>query len=166
MYKFNPKLCDNMREEHVSLSNVEASDLFQEIKKYLEDLKLDIIHEEKFDKFWSIKAYRGGVVNTITGSVRDVEVMISGSDKNYDLVLRTGAWGRDIFVPGALAGLMAGGIGAGVVAGLEIFRAYSFEKNFWQWLTNKVNELGRGNISMTGPTVVKTLDDKDSGKQS
>ena len=50
MYKFNPKLCDNMREEHVSLSNVEASDLFQEIKKYLEDLKLDIIHEEKLKR--------------------------------------------------------------------------------------------------------------------
>jgi hypothetical protein len=47
-----------MREEYVSLSNIEISNLIKEIKKYFIDLKLDIIHEEKFDKFSSIKAYR------------------------------------------------------------------------------------------------------------
>lgn len=140
-----------MREEYVSLSNIEISNLIKEIKKYFIDLKLDIIHEEKFDKFWSIKAYRGGVTNTITGSVRDVEVMINGNGNNYDLVLRTGAWGRDIFVPGAIAGVITGGLGAGVVAGLEIFRAYSFEKSFWEWLTGKVTEIGGKKVSMTEP---------------
>lgn len=92
-----------MREEHVNLNNIEVPDLYDAIKTHLQqDLKLDIIHEEKFDNYWSIKAYRGGKVNTITGSVRDVEVIISGTENNFDLVLRTGAWGRDIFVPGAI----------------------------------------------------------------
>ena len=144
-----------MREEYVSLSNIEISNLIKEIKKYFIDFKLDIIHEEKFDKFWSIKAHRGGVTNTITGSVRDVEVMINGNGNNYDLVLRTGAWGRDIFVPGAIAGVITGGLGAGVVAGLEIFRAYSFEKSFWEWLTGKVTEIGGKKVSMTEPTEPK-----------
>jgi hypothetical protein len=44
-----------MREEYVSLSNIEISNLIKEIKKYFIDLKLDII-QGKFDKFWSIKA--------------------------------------------------------------------------------------------------------------
>ena len=44
-----------MREEYVSLSNIEISNLIKEIKKYFIDLKLDIIHEEKFDKFLQIK---------------------------------------------------------------------------------------------------------------
>jgi hypothetical protein len=66
-------------------------------------------------------------------------------------VLRTGSWGRDIFVPGAIAGIAAGGLGAGVVAGLEIFRAYSFEKNFWEWLTQTVQEIGKGNASVGKP---------------
>jgi hypothetical protein len=34
--------------------------------------------------------------------------MISGTQNNYELVLRTGAWGRDIFVPGAIAGIITG----------------------------------------------------------
>lgn len=77
--------------------------------------------------------------------------MINGNGNNYDLVLRTGAWGRDIFVPGAIAGVITGGLGAGVVAGLEIFRAYSFEKSFWEWLTGKVTEIGGKKVSMTEP---------------
>ncbi len=64
-----------MKEEHVTLNNIEISQLYGAIKKYLQDLKLQIIHEDKFDNYWSIKAYKGGKINTLTGSVRDVEVM-------------------------------------------------------------------------------------------
>ena len=141
-----------MREEHVNLNNIEVSDLYDAIKTHLQqDLKLDIIHEDKFENYWSIKAYRGGKINTIIGSVRDVEIIISGAENNYDLVLRTGAWGRDIFIPGAIAGIAAGGIGAGVVAGLEIFRAYSFENDFWKWLNQTVQEIGKGKASISKP---------------
>jgi hypothetical protein len=64
-----------MKEEHVTLNNIEISQLYEAIKKYLQDPKLQIIHEDKFDNYWSIKAYKGGKINTLTGSVRDVEVM-------------------------------------------------------------------------------------------
>jgi hypothetical protein len=141
-----------MREEHVNLNNIGVPDLYDAIKTHLQqDLKLDIIHEEKFDNYWSIKAYRGGKVNTITGSVRDIEVIISGTENNFDLVLRAGAWGRDVFVPGAIAGIAAGGIGAGVVAGLEVFRAYSFESEFWKWLNQTVQEIGEGRADVSKP---------------
>lgn len=143
-----------MHQEHVVLTNVEIEQLYAEIKKYLQDLKLDIIHEDRFPSYWSLKAYKGGTLNTITGSVRDVEVMISGSENSYDLVLRTGAWGRDIFVPGAIAGVITGGIGAAAVAAAEIYRAHTFEKNFWNWINKVVSELGKGNASISEPKVI------------
>ena len=48
-----------MRQEHVTLQNVEVSELHDKIKKYLQDLKLDIIHEEKIENYWDIKAHKG-----------------------------------------------------------------------------------------------------------
>ena len=149
-----------MREEHVNLTNIEIEHLYEAIKKYLRDLKLDIIHEDKFSNYWSVKAYKGGKLNTTIGSVRDVEVMITGTENNYDLVLRTGAWGRDIFIPGALAGIITGGIGATAVAGAEIYRAYTFENNFWNWINKIVNELGKENASITRPKLVELSEKK------
>jgi hypothetical protein len=148
-----------MHQEHVTLTNVEIEQLYAAIKKYLQDLKLDIIHEDRLPNYWSVKAYKGGTVNTITGSVRDVEVMVSGSENNYDLVLRTGAWGRDIFVPGAIAGIITGGIGAAAVAAAEIYRAHTFEKNFWNWINKVINELSKGNASISQPKVVEPSHD-------
>ncbi len=144
-----------MHQEHVSLTNVEIEQLYMAIKKYLQDLKLEVIHEDKLPNYWSLKAYKGGTLNTVTGSVRDVEVMISGLGSSHELILRTGAWGRDIFVPGAIAGLLTGGIGAAAVAAAEIYRAYTFEKNFWNWVNNIINELSKGEASMTNPKVLE-----------
>jgi hypothetical protein len=109
-----------MRQEHVSLQNVQVSQLYDLIKKYLEDLKLEIIHEEKYENYWSLKAHKGGKGSVIIGNVREVEVMISGADSNYDLILRTGAWGRDIIVPAAIASVFSLGVGA-AVAGVEAY---------------------------------------------
>ncbi len=113
-----------MRQEHVSLQNVQVSQLYDLIKKYLEDLKLEIIHEEKYENYWSLKAHKGGKGSVIIGNVREVEVMISGADSNYDLILRTGAWGRDIIVPAPIASVFSLGVGAAVryifVNGLDL----------------------------------------------
>ena len=92
-----------MRQEHVILQNVEISELYDKIKKYLQDLKLDIIHEENIENYWNIKAHKGTKGSVIIGNVRDVEVMLSGTEGNYDLILRTGAWGKDIIVPTVIA---------------------------------------------------------------
>jgi len=87
-----------MRQEHVTLQDVDISQLYDEMKKYLKNLKLDIIHEEKEENYWDLMAHKGTLSSVIIGNVRDVEIMISGKEGNYDLVLRTGAWGKDILV--------------------------------------------------------------------
>ena len=62
----------------------------------------------------SIKAHNGGKGSVIIGNVREVEVMVSGSGSIYDLILRTGAWGRNIIVPAAIASVATLGVEAAV----------------------------------------------------
>lgn len=59
----------------------------------------------------------------------------------------------DIFVPGVIAGIFTGGIGAAAVAGTEVYRAYTFEKNFW--INKIVYELSKGNSTISDPKVVE-----------
>ena len=117
----------DMRQEHVTLQNVDISRLYEEIKKYMQGLKLDIIHEDKLENFWNIKAHKGTKGSVIIGNVRDVEVMISGKEGNYDLVLRTGAWGKDIVVPAVIAGVLTAGTGAVIIGAASAYRAHAFE---------------------------------------
>ena len=52
--------------EHVTLKNVEVERLFELIKKHLQEIKLDIIHEETESPtaptasgYWNLKAHKG-----------------------------------------------------------------------------------------------------------
>ncbi|MGI0073437.1 MAG: hypothetical protein ACREA3_06470 [Nitrosotalea sp.] len=141
-----------MKEERVQINNIQASKLFSDVKGHLTDLGLQIINEDAQEGYWSVKAHKGGKLSVITGSIRDVEIMITGSGNNYDLTLRTGAWGRDIAIPALLASTVSFGAGA-AVAGAEIYRAHKFEKNFWEWLNQRVNSL---DATMTGPLPATT----------
>jgi hypothetical protein len=124
-----------MRQEHVTLQDVDISQLYDEMKKYLKDLKLDIIHEEKEENYWDLKAHKGSLSSVIIGNVRDVEVMISGKEGNYDLILRTGAcWGKDIAV--------------------SSYRAHTFEKNFWDHIKKTLSDMGSGKATTSQPVVV------------
>ena len=93
-YNRDYPLHSTMRQEHVILQNVDITELYDLIKKYLQDLKLEIIHEEIYENFWSIKAHKGGPGSVIIGNVREAEVMISGSNGNYDLILRYWSMGQ------------------------------------------------------------------------
>jgi len=63
-----------MKQVHVALQNIdEINELYGLIKKYLQNLNLEIIHEEKFENFWSIKAHKGGPGSMIIGNIREAE---------------------------------------------------------------------------------------------
>lgn len=143
-----------MRQEHVTLQNVDVSEVYDHIKKYLKDLKLDIIHEENIESFWNIKAHKGTKGSVIIGNVRDVEVMISGSEGNYDLVLRTGAWGKDIIVPTAIATVLTAGLATVPVAAVSAYRAHAFEKNFWDFIKKTLSDIGKEKATMSSPVTV------------
>jgi len=143
-----------MRQEHVTLQNVDVSRLYEEIKKYMQGLKLDIIHEDKLENFWDIKAHKGSKGSVIIGNVRDVEVMISGKEGNYDLVLRTGAWGKDIVVPAVIAGVLTAGTGAVIIGAASAYRAHAFEKNFWNFIKKALSEVGDASAYVSEPVTI------------
>ena len=143
-----------MRQEHVTLQNVDVSRLYDEIKKYLQGIKLDIISEEKMENFWDIKAHKGTKGSVVIGNVRDVEVMISGTEGSYDLILRTGAWGKDIVVPAVIAGVLTAGAGAVIAGGVSAYRAHAFERNFWNFIKKALSEVGNKDAAMTDPVTV------------
>jgi hypothetical protein len=144
-----------MRQEHVTLKNVEISKLFDLIKKHLQEIKLDIIHEEKHQDYWDLKAHKGGKGRIVVGNIRDVEVMINGTTvTGHDLVLRTGAWGKDIIVPTAIAGAATAGIAALPVALAEIYRVHAFEKHFWDFIKKTTSEIGNGKAEMSSPVTI------------
>ena len=143
-----------MRQEHVTLQDGDVSRLYDEIKKYLKDLKLDIIHEGKEENYWDLKAHKGTLSSVVIGNVRDVEVMISGTEGNYDLILRTGAWGKDIIVPTAVAGALTAGLAAIPAAAVSGYRAHAFEKNFWNFIQKTIADTGKGNATMSEPVAV------------
>lgn len=142
-----------MKEERVNLNNVDVNKLVNATKQHFQELGLQIIHEDKYENYWSVKAHKGGKIATITGSIRDVEILVTGTDNNYELTLRTGAWGRDIAIPALLASTISLG-GAAAVAAAEVYRAHKFEKNFWEWLNKQVSQLG-SKATIGQPQVVK-----------
>ena len=73
--------------------------------------------------------------------------MISGARSAvpyYDIILRTGAWGKDIIVPTAIAAAATAGIAAAPVAAIEAYRAHSFEKKFWEFIIRRYQILEKG----------------------
>ena len=144
-----------MRQEHVTLKNVEISQLFDRIKEHLREIKLDIIHEEKEKDFWDVKAHKGSAGSVVVGNIRDVEVMISGTrEQGHDLVLRTGAWGKDIIVPTAIATVATAGLATIPVALAEIYRAHAFEKHFWDFIRKETSNIGKGKVEMSEPVTI------------
>ena len=141
-----------MKQEHATLYDVQISELYDRIKGYLKSLKFEIIHEEKDEEYMDLKAHKGGKASVIVGNIRDVEIMISGAKTAtpyYDIVLRTGAWGKDIVVPTVIAGALTAGIAAAPVAAIEAYRAHSFEKKFWEFITTNLSEIGEGKATMS-----------------
>ena len=146
-----------MRQEHATLYDVQISELYDRIKGYLKALKFEIIHEENDEDYWDLKAHKGGKASVIVGNVRDVEIMISGAKSATpycDIVLRTGAWGKDIVVPTVIAGALTAGLAAAPVAAIEAYRAHSFEKKFWEFITSTLSDIGEGKGTMSTTVTV------------
>jgi broad specificity polyphosphatase/5'/3'-nucleotidase SurE len=80
--------------------------------------------------------------------------MISGNEGNYDLILRTGALGKDIIVPTAIAGALTAGVAAIPAAAVSSYRAHTFEKNFWDFIKKTLSDMGSRKATMSQPVIV------------
>ncbi len=141
-----------MKEERVTIIGaVKAIELYNEVKNHLETNGFKIIHDENQEGFFDVKAHKGGAVRHIVGAVRDVEVMLVGRPGNYELTLRTGAWGRDIAIPAIEASLILDPLVGAATIPVEVLLARHFESNFWNWLRETVSRIGSDNSTVTDP---------------
>ena len=122
--------------QHYRGLNTDLDKLYNSIKQLLEDQKdLQIVSEYK------------GTMNAIplrsivavnkspkvwVGSLRDINVSITGNPDDYAVEVSSGAWFGSLAWPGAVGLVIGGpvGLAAGVAVGGVM--AYEFEKHVWQ----------------------------------
>jgi hypothetical protein len=89
-----------------------------------------------------------------------VEIMINGARRGavpyYDIISRTGTWGKDIVVPTAIAAAATAGIAAALVAAVEAYSAHSFENKFWDFISTTISNIGKGQAKMTSLVAITT----------
>ena len=62
---------------------------------------------------------------------------------------------KDIVVPTPIAAAATVGVAAAPVAAVEAFeRAHSFERKFWEFISNSISDIGEGKAAMSIPTTL------------
>jgi hypothetical protein len=140
-----------MKHERVTGQNVDLGQLMASIQNQLSSQGFQILQNESAPNYRVVHARKGGLGRTLIGAVRDAEVDVAGSNENFELTLRTGAWGRDIAIPAVEGFVILGPIGAGGGAAAGAIVAYEFERNFWKWLGSEVQRLSGGAGRLSQP---------------
>ena len=122
--------------QHYRGLNTDLDKLYNNIKQVLEDQKeLQIVSEYKGTMnaipLRSIVAVNKSA-KVWVGSLRDINVSITGNPDDYAVEVASGAWFGSLAWPGAVGLVIGGpvGLAAGVAVGGVM--AYEFEKHVWQ----------------------------------
>jgi hypothetical protein len=122
--------------QHYRGLNTDLDKLYNSIKQLLQDQKdLQIVSEYKGTMnaipLRSIVAVNKSA-KVWVGSLRDINVSITGNPDDYAVEVASGAWFGSLAWPGAVGLVIGGpvGLAAGVAVGGVM--AYEFEKHIWQ----------------------------------
>jgi hypothetical protein len=122
--------------QHYRRLNTDLDKLYNSIKQLLEHQKdLQIVSEYKGTMnaipLRSIVAVNKSA-KVWVGSLRDINVSITGNPDDYAVEVASGAWFGSLAWPGAVGLVIGGpvGLAAGVAVGGVM--AYEFEKHVWQ----------------------------------
>lgn len=78
-----------------------------------------------------MKAKKTGLTKIVSGTIRDVDLIVAGDKGKFEVQLKTGAWGRDVLIP-TIEGLAVFGIMGLAAAPAEAFFAHKFEEDLWK----------------------------------
>lgn len=116
-----------MRKYAFTNVNIDPEQTYSQSKKIIEARGLKITSEEIQDRYWDLHARKSGIDRILTGTVRDVNFILTGDRKNLGVQLHAGIWGRDYIVP-AIEGVAT----LGLAAAAEVHAANKFEESLWE----------------------------------
>lgn len=122
-----------MRKYAFTNANIDPEQAYSQSKKIIEGRGLKITSEEIQDRYWDLHARKSGIDRIVTGTVRDVNLILTGDRKNLGVQLHAGIWGRDYIVP-AIEGVAT----LGLAAAAEVRAAHEFEENLWEDIVHVV----------------------------
>jgi hypothetical protein len=93
----------------------------------------------KRDGFYHIQALKAGLIRSIVGARRCLDIIIQGTAGDFEVSVSTGEWGKNIFasvVTGALT------LGAGLLSAGASVAAYKyFEERLWNFINAQISAL-------------------------
>ena len=114
--------------------------------------ELKVVNELKGEingkPFRSVTATRKSVPRAIVGALREVTVTITGEPDDFLLEIHTGAWFRNLALPGS-AGLLVGGpLGGAAVAGVSSLVAFDYQMTLWKRIRELVKQHSKKELTL------------------
>lgn len=106
---------------------VDPAEVYSRTKEIIQKLGFTITSEEVQDGYWDLHARKSGIKRIATGTVRDLNFILSGDRKKFSVELHAGIFGRDYVVPA-----IEGAATLGLAAAAELRAAGKFEENLWE----------------------------------
>ena len=128
-------------------------DLYKAIVTELSNTKeMNVVNELKGkanDKnFRSVTATRESIPRMFVGGLREVTVTVTGDPDDFIVEAHTGAWLRNLALPGAGGFLIAGPIGAGVGAGASSLVAVDYQRKLGKRIRDLVNQHSKKELTV------------------
>ncbi len=135
--------------------NTNIDDLYDDIVEELQKEKeLNIVNEmegtvkDTEKPFKTVTAVRQSIPRVFVGALREVTVTITGEADDHFVEVHTGAWLRNLAMPGAGGLLIAGPLGAGVAAGASGLVAANYQRKLWKKINELVNKNSKKELSI------------------
>ncbi len=136
------------KSERFEGKNVDLQRLADLIKNFGEanSFETRMVSDQTLPPSWfQIQALKTGKGRTIVGARRCLDVVIRGKPRDFEIVIGTGEWGKNI-AASIITGTLT--LGAGFIwAGVSAASYKRFEGKLWEYIKNQVNSLSNSAIT-------------------
>ena len=123
-----------MRRHGFVEKDVGPKDVYAHIKGLLESEGFKVQSEDTRDNFWDLHARKSSMERIVLGKVRDVDVVVAGTNGKFEVQLNTGVWGRDLAIP-AIEGVAT----LGLATAVDLHSAHEFEERMWEQVVHNID---------------------------
>jgi hypothetical protein len=122
------------------------------VKELLNTKGLKLANEIKTEvngkPFRSITAVRESIPRAFVGALREVTVTIAGEPDDFLVEVHTGAWFRNLAMPGTAGFLIAGPLGGIVGASVSSTIAVDYQMTLWKRIRELVKQHSKKELTL------------------